>query len=190
MPEPSAGDRPELDQFVREVYKRVRTELLWSMSDEQKKWTEYTMQQIILPVYFESGEPEDDDELQLQAEMIAEDFREEWRGLNEEQQWVWVQRKVYLTRLLPLHRASMELVEAHQGKGGSVAERTKMAEQIADEVNLIVKEMDEGAPDIGNDLAEITSTILLNTQYILHQGAFTSLEIGRYLRKRAATQDQ
>jgi hypothetical protein len=190
MLEPTAGDHPELDLFVREVFKRIRTELLWSMSEEQKEWTEFTMQQIILPAYFESGEPADNKELQLQVEMIAEDFREEWRGLSDAQQWVWVQRKVYMTRLLPLHRASMDLVEAHKGEGGSVAERMKMAQQIADEVNLIVKEMDSGAPNIGNDLAEITSTILLNTQYILHEGAFTSLEVGRFLRKRAASQDQ
>jgi hypothetical protein len=171
--------QPTGDQFSRVVLELIGAEISRSLSKAQAEWAWQAFERYILPGYFRQGEPEDEAELKLQAQIVAGDINEEWQGLSGVEKWAWMLRKTYLARLQPLYEAAWRLAEAKSSQTPINETELQRARDTLDTLQIMRKQMQTVAPHTLKELSEVISEIQMNCKYALGQGEGTSLEINR-----------
>jgi hypothetical protein len=173
--------KPASEQFSRAVLELIGAEIGRSMSKAQTDWALQAFKRYILPDYFRQGEPQNEAELKLQAQIVASDILEEWQGLSGAEKWAWMLRKTYLARLQPLCETAWGLAKAKSSQTPISEADIQRAREILDTLQSVRKQMQAVAPATLRELSEVISEIRVNCKYALGQGEGTSLEINRYI---------
>jgi hypothetical protein len=179
-------NQPNGNQFTDAVLKLIRLEIGGSLTSAQLNWTLEALKRFILPEYFRSGEPQDDADLAIQAQIVASDIEEAWSGLTGAEKWAWVLRRAYLTRLQPLYETASALAKAKAGRATISDADARQAKNTLEALQKITERMQVVAPGTWRELAEIISEIQVNCKYTLGQGGGISLEMAHFLSNQKA----
>jgi hypothetical protein len=150
------------EQFSRAVMDRLRTGFAAGLSKEQVDWAWAVFWKHILVEAFFSGEPQDERSAESQAEIIASDILAEWKSLDGRRKWVWILRKAYGSRLLPLSRAAFAYARARHDGSAPREELARRAWGIQSELEKVAADMRQHAPAIRADLGGMISEIMLD----------------------------
>lgn len=169
----------QLKPLIDEVITALMDELTDGLTAEQVEWSLSVMRSTILPYELRFAADDTDEGKAARTQLIIGDLKQELAGHSARERYRTIQRRFYISRLLPLSDEAFDLALRRMNGEATGAQMSGEVQALRDRLNKLIARMKEKAPQVHEALAGVISETSVDLAYAAGEVDVMSLRVGR-----------